>query len=76
MIHDVECLVCGESFQARSPAAKYCGERCKKRAQRGPVRIAPLRVVVPAGRYEIVNPDDDRHVGWLLLELDGDGPQS
>lgn len=30
------CAVCKTEFEAKRKAAKYCGERCKKRAQRGP----------------------------------------
>lgn len=32
---DLSCQVCEQPFQAKRPSAKYCGERCKKRAQRG-----------------------------------------
>ncbi|WP_099024327.1 DUF2256 domain-containing protein [Mycolicibacterium palauense] len=28
------CAVCGRPFEAQRPQAKYCGETCKKRAQR------------------------------------------
>ncbi|MGE2733837.1 hypothetical protein [Mycolicibacterium vaccae] len=28
------CAVCGKPFEAKRPQAKYCGETCKKRAQR------------------------------------------
>ncbi|MFJ9374425.1 hypothetical protein [Streptomyces sp. NPDC101455] len=27
--------ICGEEFEAKRPTAKYCGDRCRKRAQRG-----------------------------------------
>lgn len=30
------CAVCGTEFNAKRKAARYCGERCKKRAQRRP----------------------------------------
>lgn len=30
------CEVCGESFEAKRAAAKFCGDRCRKRAQRRP----------------------------------------
>lgn len=30
------CDSCGQPFEAKRAAAKYCGERCKKRAQRQP----------------------------------------
>lgn len=33
---DRACAVCGETFSAKRPSAKYCGERCRKRAQRRP----------------------------------------
>lgn len=31
-----QCAVCEQPFEAKRKAAKYCGERCKKRAQRSP----------------------------------------
>jgi DNA-directed RNA polymerase specialized sigma24 family protein len=31
----ITCAVCGDSFEAK-PSAKYCGDRCRKRAQRQP----------------------------------------
>ena len=30
------CAMCPAEFEAKRPAAKYCSERCKKRAQRQP----------------------------------------
>lgn len=32
----VECYGCHEAFEAKSPRAKWCSARCKKRAQRRP----------------------------------------
>ena len=32
---ELSCQVCEQPFQAKRDTAKYCGERCKKRAQRG-----------------------------------------
>lgn len=32
---DVTCQACGSPFQAKSRAAKYCSDRCRKRFQRG-----------------------------------------
>lgn len=31
---NIECHSCGDEFVAKRPHAKYCSERCKKRAQR------------------------------------------
>ena len=48
------CTSCGESFEAKRPSAKYCSERCKKRAQRGQ-RVVNLPGAPPApvvGRVE------------------------
>jgi hypothetical protein len=47
------CGSCGAGFEARRASAKYCSERCKKRAQRAPghrktPRVAPLPVDAPA----------------------------
>jgi hypothetical protein len=32
------CADCGTGFDAKRPQAKFCGDRCRKRAQRRPVR--------------------------------------
>lgn len=32
----MECVVCGESFQAQRATALYCSGKCRKRAQREP----------------------------------------
>jgi hypothetical protein len=32
---ELACQVCEERFEAKRSTAKYCSERCKKRAQRG-----------------------------------------
>ena len=41
------CLVCSGPFEAQRPQAKYCGETCRKRAQRGGIAktSAPAMVV-------------------------------
>lgn len=35
-MHVVECASCGGRFQAKRRAAKYCSDRCRKRASRAP----------------------------------------
>ena len=30
------CAVCSTGFEAKRSAAKYCGDRCRKRSQRRP----------------------------------------
>lgn len=40
VVVDIPCTVCGTLFPAKRATAKYCGERCKKRAQRDPTRPA------------------------------------
>lgn len=35
---DIPCVMCGTPFTAKRASARYCGERCKKRAQRNPGR--------------------------------------
>jgi hypothetical protein len=32
----VKACSCGERFEAKRPSAKYCSDRCRKRAQRSP----------------------------------------
>ena len=53
------CDSCGVAFEAKRPAAKYCGERCRKRAQRRPggvkakTRAGALPVAaLPVGSHE------------------------
>lgn len=41
------CGSCGVTYEAHGNRAKYCGERCKKRAQRGHL-VVPLPVDEPA----------------------------
>jgi hypothetical protein len=40
------CADCGAGFDAKRAAAKYCGDRCRKRAQRRPRRNSVNRVDV------------------------------
>lgn len=44
------CAVCSAPFEAQRPQAKYCGETCKKRAQRGGIAEpqVPATEVKPA----------------------------
>ena len=35
-----QCAVCPAEFEAKRASARYCSERCKKRAQRAPDRTA------------------------------------
>lgn len=36
------CVIDGTPFEAKRPTAKYCSERCKKRAQRQPHPVVAL----------------------------------
>jgi len=36
------CVIDGTPFEAKRPSAKYCSERCKKRAQRRPSGVVGL----------------------------------
>jgi len=51
-----ECAVCGGRFEAQRVQAKYCGETCKKRAQRGGV----------AQTKDVQAPQVDRPVTGLI----------
>lgn len=42
------CASCGGEFEAKRAAAKYCGERCKKRAQRKPGGVRAADASAPA----------------------------
>ena len=48
----VTCGVCGEPFEARSPRARFCSDRCRKRKSRDPV-AADLE---PAVEPEAIGP--------------------
>jgi hypothetical protein len=37
-----KCVMCPRTFEAQRPHAKYCGQTCKKRAQRMPVAVVPI----------------------------------
>jgi hypothetical protein len=42
------CQSCGRPFEAKRTAAKFCGDTCRKRAQRAPRETeAPLTVMAP-----------------------------
>lgn len=55
---DIPCQVCGKPFPAKRASARYCGERCKKRAQRNPGRPAN-GTPVPVGGLAQVSPIRD-----------------
>lgn len=41
------CKVCGIEFGAKRATAKYCSERCRKRAQRAPASVVGLQSLGP-----------------------------
>jgi hypothetical protein len=55
----VSCAVCSSGFEAKRSDAKYCGERCRKRAQRGTRLAKPKRS--SRGLVEAVRSDLDAH---------------
>lgn len=48
------CDICGEAYEAKRPASKYCSDTCRKRASRGAVATpeAPI-AVLPAPTPEV-----------------------
>lgn len=52
----VECTLCGDPFDAKRATARYCSERCKKRAQRAGLVVPPSGSSV-AGSVDTVRPD-------------------
>ena len=38
----VTCSVCGDAFEARSPRAQFCSDRCRKRKSREPERVGDI----------------------------------
>lgn len=73
-----DCAVCGESFEAKRPQAKYCGDRCRKRAQRGGVNkaaAAPPQTEAVTGLVDAVRRElhtagrEDTVAGQHALEL-------
>lgn len=45
---ELSCQMCGDPFSATRRSAKYCSEKCKKRAQRQPGGTAAVRPAVEA----------------------------
>jgi hypothetical protein len=39
------CAVCGTPFEAKRPAAKFCGDRCRQRAHRRPEAVSESKAV-------------------------------
>lgn len=61
---DRNCDVCKTVYMAKRPSSKYCSDRCRKRAQRGPSQpFAPLAVV------EFVAPAEGSLTAATLAEL-------
>ena len=46
------CASCGERFTAKNPRAKFCSDRCRKRAQRAPAGKAAKVAALPAPSQE------------------------
>ena len=46
------CAVCGDPFEAKRPAAKFCGDRCRQRAHRRPEAAAQAKVLDVAAEQE------------------------
>lgn len=42
-----QCASCGRPFEAKRQAAKFCGDTCRKRAQRGPAQLSAVPDVDP-----------------------------
>ena len=61
---EVVC-VCGKAFAAKSNRARYCSDRCRKRAQRGGGEVVELPAKV--GQVE-VSPSP-RLARWRLRRL-------
>jgi hypothetical protein len=60
-----KCVVCPRTFEAKRPHAKYCGQTCKKRAQRLPVNVTPITARATASQ----NIDQEDLVAAVKAEL-------
>lgn len=52
-----ECAVCSAPFESQRPQAKYCGDTCRKRAQRGGIAGPAVKVALerpPSGLVDTV----------------------
>ena len=69
------CEVCPAEFEAKRASAKYCSERCKKRAQRRPGGTSAAKVLpLPAGPTSESAPDLTGSVAAAtLVELEQAG---
>lgn len=70
----LSCQVCGEFFTAKRDDARFCTDRCRKRAQRTPQAVAANRAVLARGgelpeRPPPPAPDPPRP-GTLVLGVD------
>jgi hypothetical protein len=52
---DVTCS-CGTTFQAKSPRARYCSDRCRKRRQRGGADVVELKTEPAANEERPLGP--------------------
>ena len=44
----LHCLICDKPFRANRPQAKYCGDTCRKRAQRGVPALRQVKAPISA----------------------------
>lgn len=63
---DKRCAVCKRKFTAKRATAKYCGETCRKRAQRGGERPAEADASPDPAPAD---PDGDLRVGLLAATV-------
>lgn len=73
---NVKCGVCGSSFETKRRNAKYCSDRCRKRAQRVGVNAASDATSLPPDEPSSQVNDADSLVSAARAELVAVGRES
>lgn len=64
-MREVTC-VCGGTFEARHPRAKFCSDRCRKRGQRAPTAEVVVLPVEPDGDRPTMGPIETATAAELI----------
>lgn len=67
------CGSCGRGFEAKRATAKFCSERCKKRAQRQGSRPSRDAKAVPAANEAVAPPREGPLLAAAISELSATG---
>jgi len=86
--YHIECNQCGTWFDAATPAAKYCSDKCRLAASRDRRKVSELlktieyevtmKLVPAAKKYPVFSESDFKRLRWIIgsLELLSDNHDS